>query len=60
MNIDKVRAHISQFSYTFFMNMKLLEVLMPLFIYHGCSTLKTLRERKFTPLNMKHFVVVAI
>ena len=30
------------------MNMKLLEVVTPLSIYHGCSTQKTFWEGKFT------------
>ena len=30
------------------MNMKLLAVVTPLSIYHGCSTRKTSREEKFT------------
>ena len=30
------------------MNMKLLEVVIPPFIYHGCSTWKTFWEGKFT------------
>ena len=39
----------SQFSYTVvMMNMKLLSVVTPPSIYHGCSTLKTFWEEKFT------------
>ena len=30
------------------MNMKLLEVVTPLYIYHGCSTRKMFWEKKFT------------
>ena len=30
------------------MNMKLLEVVTPPYIYHGCSTWKTFWEEKFT------------
>ena len=36
------------------MNMKLLAVVTPPYIYHGCSTRKTFLEEKFTPKNMKH------
>ena len=47
--IEKVRTLSSQFSYTvFMMNMKLLSVVTPLYIYHGCSTRKTFWEEKFT------------
>ena len=40
------------------MNMKLLAVVIPLSIYHGCSTWKIFREEiftldEFTPVNMK-------
>ena len=39
----------SQFSYTVvMMNMNLLAVVIPLYIYHGCSTWKTSWEEKFT------------
>ena len=49
MKINKVRAQRSQFSYTYLMiNMKLLSVVTPSSIYHGCSTQKTLWEEKFT------------
>ena len=42
------------------MNMKLLEVVTPTFIYHVCSTWKTLWEEKFTlgefsAVNMKNY-----
>ena len=33
--------------------MKILEVVTPLSIYHGCSTRKTFSEGNFTPVNMK-------
>ena len=40
--IENVRALSSQFSYiVVMMNMKLLEVVTPPSIYHGCSTWKT-------------------
>ena len=40
---------ISQFSYTvFMMNIKLLAVVTPPSIYHGCSTQKKFWEEKFT------------
>ena len=63
----KVRAQISQFSYTYIMmNMKLLSVVIPLSIYHGFSTRKTFWEEiftgedkftlgEFTAVNMKCF-----
>ena len=35
------------------MNMKLLEVVTPQPIYHGCSTWKKFWEGKFTPVNKK-------
>ena len=44
---------ISQFSCTDVINMKLLEVVTPPFIYHCCSTRKTLWEENFTPVSMK-------
>ena len=55
----------SQFSYTVvMMNMKLLEVVTPPSIYHGCSTRKAFWEEKFTgkkylfqSMNMKIVVV---
>ena len=34
--------------------MKLLEVVTPLYIYHGFSTRKTFWEGKFTPVNMEN------
>ena len=38
-----------QFSYTdVISNMKLLSVVTPLYIYHGCSTQKTFWEGRFT------------
>ena len=44
------------------MNIKLLEVVIPLSIYHGCSTQKTFWEEKFkgekklfSAVNMKNF-----
>ena len=47
--IEKVRALISQFSYTVVMiTMKLLAGVTPPTIYHGCSTLKTFWEESFT------------
>ena len=47
--IDKVRAYISQFIYTYvMMNMKLLEVITWPSIHHGCSSRKTFWEEKFT------------
>ena len=47
--IEKVRALISQFSYTVVMlNMNLLAVLTSPSIYHGCSTWKTFWEGNFT------------
>ena len=36
------------------MNTKLLEVVTPLSIYHGCSTRNTIWEEKFTPAKMKN------
>ena len=49
VKIEKVRALSSQFSFTVVMtNMKLLAVVTPPSIYHGCSTRKTFREEKFT------------
>ena len=60
VQIEKVRAQSSQISYTYFiMNMKLLEVVTPLSIYHGCSNRKTFWEKKFTlgefkAVNMKN------
>ena len=53
---------ISQFIYTVvMMNMKLLAVVTPTSIYHGCSTQRTFWEEKFTgyeklfsALNMKN------
>ena len=45
----KLRALISQFSCTdVMMNMKLLAVVTPPCIYHGCSTWKMFWEKKFT------------
>ena len=47
--MDKVRAQSSQFSYTgLMMNMKVLVVVTPPSIYHGCFTRKTFWEGKFT------------
>ena len=44
-----MRALISQFSYkVVMMNMKLLSVVTPPSIYHGCSTRNTFWEEKFT------------
>ena len=49
IKIEKVRAYISQFSYTdVMMNMKLLLVVTPPSIYNDCSTRKTFWEEKFT------------
>ena len=48
MQIEKLRDYISQFSYTDVMNMKLLAVLTPPYIYHGCSTWKAFWEGNFT------------
>ena len=58
MEIEKVRAQNSQFSYTDVMNMKPLELVTPPSIYHGCSTWKTFWEEDFTlgefpPVNRK-------
>ena len=36
------------------MNTKLLEIVTPSPIYHGCSTWKTFWEEYFTPVNMKN------
>ena len=36
------------------MNMKLLAVVTPMSIYHGCSTCKTFWEGKFTPVNIEN------
>ena len=61
MQIEKLRAQISLFSYTYVMvNMNLLAVVTPPSIYHGCFTWKTLWEEKFTldeftALNMKNY-----
>ena len=33
--------------------MKLLQVITPSSVYHVCSTRKTFREEKFTPVNIK-------
>ena len=45
----KLIALRSQFSYTdVMMNMKILAVVTPPSIYHGCSTRKTSLEEKFT------------
>ena len=38
------------------MNMKLLELITPLSIYHGCSTWKMLCEENFTPMNIENCV----
>ena len=62
--IENVRSLSSQFSYTIIMmNMKLLAVVTPPSIYHGCSTRKTLWEKNFIgevelflALNMKNCV----
>ena len=35
------------------MNMKLLAIVKPPYIYHGCSAQNTFWEGKFTPVNMK-------
>ena len=49
VQIEEVRASRSQFSYTVvIMNMKLLEVITPTSIYHGCSTWKTFWEEELT------------
>ena len=64
--MKKVRALSSQFSYNNVMiNMNLLEVVIPLSIYRGCSTRKTFLEEKFTSkeklfsdVKMKFVVVV--
>ena len=53
------------------MNMKLLEVVTPPYIYHGCSTRKTFWEEEFTgeekftlgefsAMNMKTVVVIML
>ena len=47
------------------MNMKLLSVVTPPYIYHGCSNRKAFWEGKFTPgeftaVNMKIVVVVML
>ena len=63
INRIKVRALSSQFSYTVIMtNMKLLAVVTPPSIYHGCSTRNTFWEENFTgkenlflAVNMKCF-----
>ena len=54
MQIAKVRVRISQFIYTDVMNMKVLSVVKPSYIYHGYSTWKTFCEEKFTPANIKN------
>ena len=36
------------------MNMKLLAVVTPQYIYHGCSTQKMFWDENFTPANMKN------
>ena len=36
------------------MNMKLLSVVAPPSIYHGCSTRKDFLEEKFAPVNMRN------
>ena len=64
--MKKVRALSSQFSYNNVMiNMNLLEVVIPLSIYRGCSTRKTFLEENFTSkeklfsdVKMKFVVVV--
>ena len=37
------------------MNTKILSVVTPPYIYHGCYTRKTFWEENFTPVNMKNF-----
>ena len=39
------------------MNMKLLEVVTPLYIYYGCPTQKTLWEKHFTLVNMNKWLL---
>ena len=61
-----MKALSSQFSYTdVMMNMKLLAVLTPLFIYLNCSTKKMFWEERFigdeklfSDVNMKKVVIV--
>ena len=49
MYIEKIRAWISQFSYTYvMMNMKLLAVVTSPSVHYGCSIWKTFWEEKFT------------
>ena len=49
VQIDKVRAQSSQFSYTdVMMNMNSLSVVTPPSIYHGCSTGKNFWQENFT------------
>ena len=49
VQIVKVRALISQFNYTVvMMKMKLIAVVTPPSIYHGCSTWKMFWDGKFT------------
>ena len=64
VQIEKVRALSSQFSYTYvMMNTKLLAVVTLPSIYHGCCTRKafweenlTGEEKFFSAVNMKNFV----
>ena len=58
MQIDKVRGYSSQFIYKYVMNMKLLAVVTPPYMYHGSCTQKTFWEEnftlgEFTTVNMK-------
>ena len=54
MLIDNVRAYTSQFNYTDIINMNLISVATPPYIYHGCSTQKTLWEEKVRHNVRKH------
>ena len=40
--------------------MKILEVVTPLSIYHGCSSQKRLCKGNFTPVNMKNCVCLNV
>ena len=55
MYIEKAISRISKFIHTGVMNMNILAVVTPPYIYHGWSTRKTFWVRKFTPVNMKNY-----
>ena len=66
--IEEVRSFSSQFSFTVvMMNMKLISVVTPQYIHHGCYNPKMFWEERFTgkeivflAVNMKNVVVTML